>query len=42
MRRHAQLNEIEETLSMPPTVIAGHRCADDFAVIWRGVSIDRT
>jgi hypothetical protein len=25
-----------ETLNLRPTVIAGHRCEDDFVVIWRG------
>jgi hypothetical protein len=27
-----------ETLTLRPTVIAGHRCEDDFVVIWRGMS----
>jgi hypothetical protein len=30
-----------ETLTLRPTVIAGHRCEDDFVVIWRGMSIGR-
>jgi hypothetical protein len=30
-----------EALARRPTVIAGHRCADDFAVIWRAMSIGR-
>jgi hypothetical protein len=30
-----------ETLSLRATVIAGERCADDYAVIWRGMSIGR-
>jgi len=25
-----------ETLTLRPTVIAGHLCEDDFVVIWRG------
>jgi hypothetical protein len=30
-----------ESLSLRPTVIAGQRYADDFGVIWRGLSIGR-
>jgi hypothetical protein len=29
------------SLTLRVTAIAGHRCADDIAVIWRGVSIGR-
>jgi hypothetical protein len=31
----------DELLSLRPTVIAGQRYADDFAVIWRGLPIGR-
>jgi hypothetical protein len=30
-----------ESLSVRPTVIAGQRHADDYAVIWRGMSVGR-
>jgi hypothetical protein len=30
-----------ETLTLRPTVIGGQRCADDYQVIWRGMSIGR-
>jgi hypothetical protein len=28
-----------ETLTLRPTAIAGQRYADDYAVIWRGMSV---
>ena len=31
----------DEALALRVTVIAGTRCADDFEVIWRGMSIGR-
>jgi hypothetical protein len=37
----AAMPDDPETLTLRPTVIAGHRCEDDFAVIWRGRSIGR-
>jgi hypothetical protein len=33
--------EDPETLALRATVIAGQRYADDFEVIWRGLSIGR-
>jgi hypothetical protein len=30
-----------ETLTLRPTVIGGQRCADDYQVMWRGMSIGR-
>ena len=30
-----------ETLTLRATAIAGQRCADDYAVIWRGMSVGR-
>ena len=37
----AAMPDDPETLTLRPTVIAGHRCNDDFVVIWRGMSIGR-
>jgi hypothetical protein len=30
-----------EALALRPSVIAGHRCADDYGVIFRGMAIGR-
>jgi hypothetical protein len=35
------MTDASETLTMRPTVIGGIRCADDYQVIWRGMSIGR-
>jgi hypothetical protein len=37
----AAMPDDPETLTLRPTVIAGHLCEDDFVVIWRGMSIGR-
>jgi hypothetical protein len=30
-----------ETLTLRATAIAGQRCAEDYAVMWRGMSVGR-
>jgi hypothetical protein len=34
-------DDADETLTLRLTVIGGQRCADDYQVIWRGMSIGR-
>jgi hypothetical protein len=35
------VTDADETMTLRLTVIGGQRCADDYQVIWRGMSISR-